>query len=250
MGGTFSFPKDWKPPLDLAGPLPRETKITGTGIFFMVLEVALLVGAVPVCLYIHRQDAQRTATWMALRTEGREAPGLIVRLWQDRREKPSVPMVTYAFTAGGVPFTGECSVPEGLWNGLRTAYSLPVLYLPANPKINHPLAWAEPGRQAPRVFLGVLWLGWVLLIGRSLRLDAKLAAEGLPAAGVITKIYFTRTRGYTAYYQFRTKDGASAKGSCWVAGRGELGASVCILYLPQKPSRNAAHPMLLYRVKQ
>lgn len=250
MDPKVSFPENWSPPPELGRALPRETSMTGRGTFEVILAVVLLVAAIPVFLLVRNQDAQQAARTKALRVGGREASGQIVRLWHKlgHKGRSSTAMVTYEFTADGGRFTGNCSVPKELWDGFQEAGLLPVRYLPANPNINHPLAWEESPTPVwiTVLFPVVLAAGGIALL-MSLRGQAEVAAEGMPAVGVVTRCYRVK-RGWVVRYQFRTQDGPIFQGSSQVGRRVEAGASVCVLYLARNPRRNQTYPLCSYKV--
>jgi hypothetical protein len=246
MEPQVSFPENWPSPPELARALPREVRRSGRAIFLTTMAAVFLVAAIPLFVLTRTKFAQQEAQTVALRTAGREVTAEIARLWHTG--KSSTPMVGYAFTAGGRRIQGESSVPEELWDGIRKAGFLPVRYLPADPHINHPLAWEEPAVPAwlPLV-LPVIPVGGATVLLVILRRQAELAAEGQPAPGIVTGC--SRTKGgWRVRYQFRTKEGAILKGSDRVHRRPEPGTSVCILYLQQNPRRNQIYPLWFYRV--
>src|SRR5580704_11875701 len=116
MGSAVSFPEDWTPPRELSRALPRETQLTGRGMFSAILAVVLLAGAIPLYVLLHNEDVARAARNTALRSQGRETSAEISRLWH--KGKSNTPMVSYAFGAGGVWIHGESAVPEQFWPGI------------------------------------------------------------------------------------------------------------------------------------
>jgi hypothetical protein len=248
MGSNVSFPEGWTAPMELTGALPRKTRMATEGIKEFVFATMLLLCGSALLLFCFREPAQEMARTAALRRGSRETTGVVTRLWSKGR---SGEMVSYTFTANGVAFTGECSVPVGHLAGLREADPLPVRFLSSNPTINHPAAWEGPDPRwwVPCVFSMVFpACGFVLIVG--LRRGRQLLAEGVPTAGVVTKRSLGSRGGYAMEYQFRTEDGRVAEGSggCW--NRPEIGSTVCVLYLPQNPRRNKAYSELTYRVAQ
>ena len=214
----------------------------------MVVGAAVfLLGGSALLLFCFRAAAQEMARTAALRGGSSEVTGMVTRLRSGR----STLTVSYGFTANGVAFTGECSVPTGHMAGLREADPLPIRFLSSNPTVNHPAAWEgpDPGWWVPCIFAAVFpACGIVLIIG--LRRDRQLLAEGVPTAGVVTKRSLGSRGGYAMEYQIRTEDGRVAEGSggCW--NRPEIGSTVCVLYLPQNPRRNKAYSALTYRVAE
>jgi len=249
MDPSFAFPENWTAPRELTRALPRETSMTGRAIFMAVLAVMLLLGSIPLFLMLRNDNQRDTARAEALRTQGREVTGEIVRLWHNSN-KSHTPMLTYAFTANGVRMRGDSSVPGEFWDKIRKAGFLPIRYLPSDPNVNHPVAWEPPIEPAWLTFLlpavlAAVSMGLVI----NLRRQAQVAAEGTPAAGVVTRCFRVKG-GWAVRYQFRMKDGAVGRGSSQIHRRLEIGEAICVLYLPQNPRRNQMYPTCLYRVTQ
>ncbi len=248
MDANVAFPENWTPPRELARALPRETQISGRGMFNVILGVVFLLAAIALGFWIHNDGAQQAAQTSALHSQGQEANAEITKL--SREGKGSTPTVSYAFTASGVRITGQASIPNDLWPGLQRAGFILVRYLPSNPAVNHPAAWDQAGVPAWFPFLiPSMWAVGALLLLNMLRRQAQVAAEGMPAPGVVTKCVRIKG-GWSARYQFRLKDGGIAKGRDRVFTRMEPGANLCVLYLPENPRRNYVYPLCLYRVAQ
>jgi hypothetical protein len=212
----------------------------------VVMAGMLLTGAIPLYVWMHNQQVRTAAHNELLRTQGQEAKGEIVRLW--RRDRGRVPMVGYAFTANGVRLRGESSVPSAAWPGIQKAGFLPVRYLPSNPAINHPAAWeaSTPPSWLLLLVPAMLVAGGGFLLW-NLHRQSQLAAEGTPAAGVVTKCFRVKN-GWMVRYQFRLKDGTVASGRDQIYRKLEAGVSVCVLYRSENPRRNQLYPTCMYRV--
>ena len=247
MEPGFAFPEDWTAPRELTRALPRETQLSGRGKFMAIMGSIFLMAAIPVYILIQNQDRERAARVEALRVQGREANGEIVRLWHTGG-KSHTPKVGYAFTANGVRLSGESSVPDALWAGIQKAGFLPVRYLPSNPAINHPAAWEESGPPPWMVFIfpAILAVAGSFVLW-NLRRQSRLAAEGVPAAGVVTKCFRVKN-GWVVRYQFRMKDGTVGVCRDQVSRKLEAGEAVCVLYLPEMPGRCLVYPMSSDRV--
>ncbi len=242
-------PENWTPPWELTRALPREIGMTGSGIFIAVLAIVLTLGSIPLFLIFHYANVHDKTWAAALRTEGRETAGQIVRLWQTGG-KSHTRMVAYTFKVNGVSVDGDASVPRDAWNGLWTGATLPIRYVPSDTHINHPAAWemSTMADWVPFVFPAFL-AGVGVMLFTILRQQARVAAEGLPAAGVVTKCFRVKG-GWAVRYEFRTKDGASARGGGQVSRSMDPGATVCVLYLADNPRRSQMYPMNFYRVTQ
>ena len=246
MDPQFAFPENWAAPRELTRALPRETQLTGRGKFMVAMAWMFLIAAIPLYVWMHNQQVQTSAQNELLRTQGKDAHGEIVRLW--RRDRGRIPMVGYAFTANGVRLTGESSVPSGMWAGVQKAGFLPVRYLPSDPSINHPAAWEAKTNPAwmPFLFPAMLAAGGGFLLW-NLHRQSLLAAEGMPAAGVVTKCFRIKN-GWVVRYQFRMKDGTVTSGRDRRDRKLEAGAPVCVLYSSENPRRNQLYPTCMYRV--
>jgi hypothetical protein len=249
MDPSVSFPENWTAPRELTRALPRETSMTGRAIAVVIMGGLFLLGSVPLFIFFRGENVRQTARAEALRTQSLQATGEIVRLWHSDN-KEHTPMVTYAFTANGIRLQGDSSVPEKLWEGIRKAGFMPIRYLPSDPSINHPLAW-EPSIEPAWVpfTLPVLLAGVAIGLLIHVRRQGQVAAEGVPAVGVVNRCFRVKG-GWAVRYQFRMKDGAIARGSSQAGHRLEVGSAICVLYLPPNPRRNQMYPLRFYRVTQ
>jgi hypothetical protein len=243
-----SFPENWTPPPELRALPPRVASMAAPAVFVAIMRWMLLLGAIPLLLLFRSQNVRTVKDTEALHRDGREVNGNIVRRWTT--DKGDTNMVSYAFSANGAQFTGESSVPGRLWADVRNSRVLPLRYLPADPKVNHPLAWDEDPDPP--------WVAFILpailvLVGVGLTIlltvFRKVTAEGLPAPGVVTKCVSVKG-GWMVSYQFRTQEKEVRGGSSQFNRRLEVGTPVCVLYLPQNPRRNHVYPNGMYRVKQ
>jgi len=249
-------------PSELAGPLPRRLKATGTGVYLALLVPTFLALAVAAALWGGINAARQILHKAELRRGGSEAVGEVTRT---RRGKLS-DTVYYVFAANGVSVTGKAEVPGTLRYSLRGSNSLPISYLPANPDVNHPAAWEwsliywlpQPSDliSLPDFSSELQWIFGSLIFGApglafflGLRQERKLLAEGAPTTAVITK-YSRETRGgFLVEYEFRTEEGRVISGSCSDSLK-EVGARVCVLFLTRNPRRNMTYPSSNYRVVQ
>ena len=247
MDPAVSFPEKWTAPAELSRAMPREVRMAGSGIFLAVVAVVLLVAAIPVVMFLRNQETRRAAQAESLREAGVEVQAEVTRLWHSGKE--SRPMVSYEFAFEGRRYGKQSSVPRGVWSGLYVGGPLRIRFLPANPAINRPVdrvdgsapAWMPPAFGAGLAAVGALFL--VLL-----RRQAQLLAEGVPAAGVVTKCYRVKG-GWSARYQFRTQDGSVRKGACKVRRPMENGETVCVLYVPENRRLNGVYPLNMYRLR-
>jgi hypothetical protein len=248
MDREVVFPEKWTAPKELTRALPRETKLTGRGLFNVILAVIFLMASIGLAFWLRNEAARDAAHAATLHVQGQQATGEITTLWH--KDRGRVPMVAYAFSANGARIHGESQVPDSQWTKLQKAGFLPVLYLPSNPSVNHPAGWDE--RSVPDWFpiaLPLVWVFGAAFLLFNLRRQGRVAAEGVPAAGVVTRCYRVKG-GWAARYQFKTKDGAIVKGRDKMWRKFTEGAPVCVLYLPDNPRRNNLYPLCLYTISQ
>lgn len=245
-------------PEELKGPLPRKERLTGSGLTTSVYAWGLLIFAMAWAAWFGVDAARRFQHRTELRSEGREITGEIKRFWSPGRS-PNW-KIRYSFAVEGSSFGGKARVPKQLENDIGKGISenspLPIRYLPTDPSVNYPVGWEESSGSIIEpliaaimfaVFLGMITLGLLL----PFRFYRQLIREGVPAVGAVTKFSPRRGRtGPSICYEFRSDDGRTMSGTSafnWVP---EIGASVCILYLPQNPQKNQLYPLPYYRVAQ
>ena len=125
---------------------------------------------------------------------------------------------------------------------------LQIRYVPDDPGVNHPAAWElQPMPVWGLVVLGAVMLACAVILPVCLKRQGALLANGIAVQGVVTRVVRVKG-GWRVYYRFRQKEGTEAKGRSQTARRPMEGASVCVLYDPEKPRRNQTYPMKLYRV--
>lgn len=241
-------------PNELKGPLPRKERLTSSGLTTCIVAYGFLALSIALVLWVSANAVRQMQHQTELRSNGRETAGEITRFWSPGRSANY--KISYTFTIDGTPFRGEASVPKQLWRSLGTSLNehspLPILYVPANPSVNYPAGWEQPVSSVlmpllPSIVPTIIGL-WLLPIPYR---DRQLIRDGVPGAGVITN--FNRGRGRakgsdSINYEFRLPDGRTMTGCSPCDGDQGIGASVCVLYLPQNPLRNQLYPLRYYRV--
>jgi hypothetical protein len=219
----------------------------GDGVKFGIIAVSLLalvaVSSLWFCADAIKQIKQRAV----LQREGREVVGEITR--QRSGSRISVPSVSYTFTVNGTAFSGWAQMPQNLVGSLRESDHILVRFLPANPAINHPDAWEwsvllNLESIVFMIFFAIMGSVVMVILSR----ERRLASEGMPSVGVVT-ICAPKDRTFWVKYDFSTEVGRSIKGSGYSSSRQEIGASICVLYLPQNPRRNHPYPLPNFRVE-
>lgn len=227
-------------PDELAGPLPRKSRLAQKGTQLAVALVIVLVLAVAQAIWAGIHASHLLQTKSALRQTSSEVIGKI-----DKQTKSEY---FYSFLVDGTQFTGRASMQLQTF---RVSDPLPILYLPSNPSINHPAAWEEPTALAWIPFMyQMILVPALLIIALTMRSARRLVAQGRPAVATITDCTYHQKGGFELKYEFRTDAGESIKGNSPSNDEQKIGASVCVLYLPRNPRRNQVYNSLSYRAAQ
>jgi len=227
-------------PSELNGQLPRRTRLAKNGIQLATVLAIVLVIAVAQAFWAGMHASHLLQTKAALRQSSSEVIGKI-----DKQVKSEY---YYSFLVDGRSFTGRASIQLQTY---KVSDPLPISYLPSNPSINHPAGWEEPTVLAWFPFMYQIILVPVLLVILVSMLNGRhLAAEGRPAVAVITDCSYHQKGGFSFKYEFRTEAGEVIKGNSSSYDSQEIGASLCVLYLPRNPRRNQSYNSLCYRAAQ
>ena len=235
-------------PSELIGPVPRKVRLSDGDAPYLVLIVLLFfVGGGLWLGWKGYDDVQQFKHRALLRSSGRVVIGEVTGFSFGRYTPMSV---VYRFAVNGDGYSGKALEPEkpGLGTSFDKGDKIPVRFLPSDPSINHPDAW-EWSANIGRWFVGFqifFWsLGaWALLF---LLRDRRLARNGSVATAVVTECR-PDDRRFRVEYRFRTADGVEMKGHSDSPDEYGVGATIWVLYLPQRPQRNNMYPLPLFDV--
>jgi hypothetical protein len=234
-------------PSELAGPLPRKTRLSAKGIPLVLGATILLAVAVGCTSYALIQAIPELQKKSALRLHGSEVIG--------RVQSSSIPFIDYAFAINGISYSAKVRLPEYiiansvLSESYRESSPILIRYLPENPAINHPAAWQWPAFEDLGWFLAALVTGtFGSLFVLFLRSDRQLVVHGRPRAAMVTGCHEAGRGGLRTTYEFRMDDGRVIQGSSRSINRQNVGACLWVLYLPQNPKRFQAYSGLSYAV--
>jgi uncharacterized protein DUF3592 len=243
-------PSNWEPPDGLGYSSLRPVRLSGQGRAMVVISAVMLAAWPVLGLFLDSRAVRERDERQHLVSEGRETDAVITRVWRSGKDDADH-MVAYRFTAAGEEIQGRSSAPARIWRNLEPGGSLPVRYVPSNPKINHPAEWrgAVLPRWLPLVLMPPFWIPAVMftvLIRRQMR----LLSEGRPAPGTITGVK-RRDKTMLVTYEFRVLSGAIVKGKSSAGRRPPItGSAVCVLYDPENPRHNALYPLQLVRLQR
>jgi hypothetical protein len=235
-------------PNELMGRTPRRVRLTGTGwlyagawAFLFLLGVA---GVVKVKQAVDNESARQSTLWQS----GSQSLGQVT----DMRYTWSSPYVRYSFSVDGTVYFGKAEVPINISDSLHQGDAIPVRYLPADPKVNHPAAWIE---LKSSTWWLLLFPGWVVpfsfLFVWRFPLQRRLALEGVATwARIAEREWRGPSRGQRwESYTFRNAEGEVEFGTCPMDVALKPGSTVCVLYLPAKPSRSIIYPLDFYEIQ-
>lgn len=242
--------RNWRPPSEIAGQGPREVRLAPGGIALTALSLLMFVGAGVMYWFLSRQGAREAAERAALDAGSVETEATVTRHWR-AGGKSDTPMITYEFQYQGHVYHGRSSAPGREWRNLGVGSAIPIRFVPGQPEVNHPSAWAVHVMPA---WLPLLMAGIFALTGflpRFLtRRQAMLLRDGRAAPARVTA-HVRIKGGYATRYEFRLPDGTVRRGR---GGKGyhppEIGSIIPVLFDPEHPRRNAPYPLELVRVQQ
>lgn len=239
---------NWKLPDGLSYSSLRPVQLTRHGKLLAGLMVAFVMGGLALGLFLSSKARKQAAEQRWLSGQGRTTEATVTRTWiDDSKERQR--WISYRFEVDGSIYTHRVQTPRKVWDTLAKGSAMPVRFVPARPSISHPVAWeAQILPFWLAVVLPFLLIGPAVLILLSLRLQARLLAEGRPAPGRVTEVK-RADKHMRVTYEFRMLNGAVGKGRSNTHRPPVVGSSVCVMYDPENPRRNALYPMTLVRLE-
>ena len=239
--------ENWTPPDGLGYSSLRPVRLTGSGIALLVMAGAMLLGAVAAGIGLGTTAKRQAKEQRLLQEQSVNTDAQITRVWRGG-DKNQQHLVSYRFTVQEREYVARKGVPSRIWQTLRAGSTLPVRFLPSNPKVNHPTEWDDTPMPnwVPYLVSGELAVIAVVL-AILLRKQVRLLTEGRPAPGIVTGHRRTKN-GTVIRYEFQLMNGATAKGRGQSRRPPAIGSPVCVLYDPENPRRNAPYPLCLVKL--
>ena len=240
--------ENWTPPDGLGYSSLRPVRLTGGGIALLVVAGMMLMGAVAVAIGLGATARRQALDHTLLREQGVNTDAQITRLWSSTSKEDRRYWVAYRFTTQERAYESRNKVPTRIWQKLTVGSSLPVRFLPSDPKVNHPTGWDDTPMPKWLPYLlsgGLVAIAFGITI--PLRIQMRLLTEGRPAPGTVTGQRRTRD-GTILRYEFVLLNGATAKGRGQSRRPPAVGSPVCVLYDPENPRRSAPYPFSLVRL--
>ena len=239
--------ENWTPPDGLGYSSLRPVGLTGGGIALLVVAAMMLLGAVAAGIGLGTTAKRQAKDHRLLQEQGVNTEAQITRVWRSG-DKNQQRLVSYRFTVQERAYAARKGVPSRIWQTLRAGSSLPVRFLPSDPKVNHPTEWDDTPMPSWLPYLlsgGLVAIAFGITI--PLRIQMRLLTEGRPAPGTVTGHRRTKD-GTILRYEFVLLNGATAKGRGQSRRPPAIGAPICVLYDPENPRRNAPYPLTLVKL--
>jgi Na+-transporting NADH:ubiquinone oxidoreductase subunit NqrC len=236
-------------PPELERSAPRDVGLTAGGRALTVLAWLLAAGAIGAGVALHLEAQRQSNAALDLDRRGVTAAAVVDRLWRKTGDgKPA--FAAFHFAANGARVDGESRMEVPAWRELRTGSTIPVRYLPENPR-HFVLAGQRRGRLpfAVAYVVSSVLAAMALLCLAPIHWQRRLLSEGRPALAVVTKV--TKNKGShgethrAMVYQFRVLAGTMATGKATATKAAEVGATISVLYDPERPTRNRPYPFSL-----
>jgi hypothetical protein len=233
-------------PSELMGRTPHRVRLTGTGWLYAIASAFFIFLAVYFTVKIAQLIDKEKATQSALQQSGRQSLGEVTTKSTERRGQG---YISYEFKVDGTIYYGKSAAPTDIWDGLHEGDSLPVRY----PDINRPAAWEDPTSLNwwALIFPGFLAIVSVGFVWR-FPLQYRIAVNGIPAWACIAEREWTGpSRGpHWENYTFRNADDEVQFGRCPMDVTLRTGATVCVLYLPNKPIVSHIYPLDFFEIEK
>lgn len=236
-------------PAELERSAPRDVALTTGGRALILLAWLLAAGAVAAGVALHLEAQRQWEAAMEFERRGVPASAVVDRLWREKGDgKPA--FAAFHFDAAGARIDGESRLRLSAWRELRTGSTVPVRYVPDNPR-----RFLVAGERRSRMPLVVPYIVSSILAAIALlclavvRWQRTLLSEGRAAPAVVTAVRKTQgSSGEThreMVYEFRVLAGTVATGKASASKTAQVGAKISVVYDPERPKRNRPYPFSL-----
>ena len=251
---TFSTSASpWEPPSELQRSTPRPVQLTRAGKIAAVAIAALAVAAVSITAWITNKSQEDARRWQAWRAEAVPAQGRVTGMHQISSGKNRSYAVDYTYRVDDTRYAGRSRINDREWRWLRQGDTIQVFYRRSEPGQSW-MSGHEPTGVPSWVPLvsAIGPLLPVVLLAVGITRQKQLLAEGWPANARVTRVARTQQKGnvYQVEYEFQTMNGEAATGRAQMCRHIPLeGSNLTVLYLQDRPKRNAPYPMGLVKVR-
>jgi hypothetical protein len=229
---------------------PRDVGLT-TGGRALIVVAWLLAAAAPVAgVALHLESQRQSQAAVDFDQRSVTADAVVDRLWRKTGAEDKPGFAAFHFDAGGTRIDGESRLPLRQWRRLSTGSTVPLRYLPENPR-RFVLAGQRPGGVPFAVPYVVSSILAALALGcfAAVQWQRRLLSEGRPASGVVTAVRKHKGSHGTTHreirYEFPVLAGTIATGKAAAGKEAEVGARISVVYDPEQPTRNRPYPFSL-----
>lgn len=239
-------------PAPLTYSRPRDVTLTGAGRALVALAVLLFVAAIGAGLLLSREAQRQASNSRALVENSVMVTGEVTRLWSsgDNRRR-----VEYRFLADGRPYTGRTRMSNERRQTLQVGSPLAVRYVPADPRV-HDLG-GTPRSGMPTglpVVVAAILAAFGLLCLAAISWQRRLLTDGRLAPAIVTAHHRQKTSHGThrsLTFEFSLPSGRVASGKSGTSSKPPVvGSVLCVVYDPDRPTRNRVYPLSLVRPAQ
>ena len=235
-------------PPELKRSAPRDVALTTGGRALILLAWLLAAGALGGGAALHVEAGRQSDEALAFDRRSVTASAVVDRLWRKSGEGNPA-HAAFHFDANGARINGESRLPLRQWRRLSTGSTVPLRYLPDNPR-RFVLAGQRRGgvsAAVPYVVATVL-AALALLCLAAVHLQRTLLSEGRSARGIVTAV--RKHKGQHGshreiVYQFPVLAGTIATGKATAGKTQDVGSRISVVYDPEQPHRNRPYPFSL-----
>jgi Protein of unknown function (DUF3592) len=236
-------------PPALARSAPRDVALTTGGRVLMLLAWLLAAGALGGGIALHLEARRQANAALDFDRRAVTATAVVDRLWRKTHNDEKPPFAAFHFDAGGARIESESRMRLSAWRQLRTGSTLPVRYLPDNPR-----QFMLAGERRNRLPFAVAYIvasalaTVALLCAAAVRWQRRLLSEGRAAPAVVTAVrkhQGSHGSHREMVYEFPVLAGTTATGKAHATKATEIGLPIAVVYDPERPTRNRPYPFSL-----
>lgn len=241
-------------PPELERSAPRDVGLTAGGRALTLVGWLLAAGALGAGVGLYVEAQRQSDAALTLDHRGVSASAVVDRLWRKSGDgKPA--FAAFHFDANGARIDGQSRMQLSAWRELRTGSTVPVTYLPDNPR-----RFVVAGQRRSRMPFAVPYVvssilaAMALLCLAAVRWQRTLLSEGRSAPAIVTAVRKTHGSSGETHremtYEFRVLAGTTATGKAAASKTAQVGARISVVYDPERPKRNRPYPFSLVTLKR
>ena len=235
---------------ELERSAPRDVGLTNGGRALTLLAWLLVAGALAAGVALHVEAERQSEAELDFDRRSVTANAVVDRLWRKNSEEDKPAHAAFHFDANGARIDGESRLPLRQWRRLSTGSTVPLRYLPDNPR-RFALAGQRRGGMpfaVPYIISSIL-AALALVCFAAVQRQRRLLSEGRAARAVVTAVRKHKDSHGASHreivYEFRVLAGTTATGKAAAAKTQDVGSRISVVYDPEQPKRNRPYPFSL-----